>query len=278
MRKRRNFCDLGPWAYHISLLKNRLIRRLIWIKQSRYFAKKKSKESLPVQAFQHSSMILRKLGDVDMTLQHNKKTNLSLAVPKVHNVVIAPGEVFSFWRLVGSCTKRKGYKEGLVIKGGEVSSAIGGGMCQFSNLIHWLVLHSPLEIIEHHHHSYVDMFPDYGRKLPFGSGTSIMYNYLDYQFRNTTDQSFQLIITMDDEYLKGELRCERALSNSFKVVEKDNYFIREGDYYYRHNKIYRQVFNIETQDIVSQELLNENHAKVLYDASFIPVEAIRKQA
>jgi vancomycin resistance protein VanW len=29
---------------------------------------------------------------------------------------------------------------------------VGGGLCQFTNLLHWVALHSPLEIAEHHHH------------------------------------------------------------------------------------------------------------------------------
>lgn len=53
-------------------------------------------------------------------------------------------------------------------------------MCQFTNLIHWLILHSPLDIIEHHHHNRFDLFPDHNKKIPFGTGTSIMYNYIEY--------------------------------------------------------------------------------------------------
>jgi vancomycin resistance protein VanW len=110
-----------------------------------------------------------------MRLQDNKAVNLSLAAPKINGIIIKPQEVFSFWKLVGECTEAKGYKEGLVIKSGKVDKGIGGGMCQFSNLIHWMILHSPMTIIEHHHHNQIDMFPDYGRQIPFGTGTSIMY-------------------------------------------------------------------------------------------------------
>ena len=50
---------------------------------------------------------------------------------------------------------------------GEVKTSIGGGICQLANLLYWMALHTPLEVIERHHHSF-DPFPDSGRTLPFG--------------------------------------------------------------------------------------------------------------
>lgn len=108
-------------------------------------------------------------------------------------------------------SKAKGYRTGLTIANETPSSGIGGGMCQMTNLIHWMILHTPLEIIEHHHHDGFDLFPDFNRQVPFGTGTSIVYNYLDYRFKNNTDQTFQLIIYVTDTHLCGELRAEHPL-------------------------------------------------------------------
>jgi len=220
-------------------------------------------------------MIRRILGDVDMQLQENKAVNLALAAKKVNGIVIKPGSLFSFWKLVGSCTKRKGYKEGLIISKGRASSGIGGGMCQFTNLIHWLVLHSPLEIKEHHHHDGLDMFPDYGRKVPFGCGTSIMYNYLDYRFMNNTTQDFQLVIYTTDTHLCGELRTTAPLETSYHVLEEDACFVKKEDAFYRQNTIYKQVVDMHTGNEISREMIKKSNAKVLYDEKFIPVEKIR---
>jgi vancomycin resistance protein VanW len=202
--------------------------------------------------------------------------NLSLAAPKVNGILIRPGEVFSFWKLVGSCTSRKGYLEGLIIKSGKVSQGIGGGMCQFTNLIHWMVLHSPLEIIEHHHHNKIDMFPDYGRQIPFGTGTSVMYNYLDYQFINNTKQTFQLIVHTDNEYLCGELRSDKELEVAYHIHEENQYFNKVDKDYYRNNEIYRETIYKRSGNVISRELIIRNHSKVLYDSKYIPVELILK--
>lgn len=55
---------------------------------------------------------------------------------------------------------------------GVARSGIGGGISQISNLIHWLVLHSELQLVERANHSF-DPFADDSRVLPFGSGAAV---------------------------------------------------------------------------------------------------------
>ena len=208
---------------------------------------------------------------MDMTLQENKAVNLALAAPNVDGILIRPGQVFSFWHLVGRVSARKGYKTGLTIKGGLPSSDIGGGMCQFTNLIHWLVLHSPLTICEHHHHDGVDLFPDFGRVVPFGTGTSILYNYKDYRFVNNTGFTFQLIVELDDEYITGTLRCSDVLPQRYRIQVEDEYFSRENGIVWRSNKIYRRTVDVVTGNTVEKKLIKTNHARVMYDTSGLEI-------
>ncbi len=276
MQQRKLFCEISPLAYKISTYKCILVRRLSDIFSGNRFAKIKSDSNLPIIVYKHNSLIRRKLGNVDLLLQDNKAINLSLAAPKVNKIVIRPGEVFSFWKLVGSPNENKGYKTGLTIAKGEPSSDIGGGMCQFTNLIHWMILHSPLEIIEHHHHDGVDLFPDFNRVVPFGTGTSILYNYKDYRVKNNTDQNFQIIVYTTDEYLCGELRCEKSLSLSYHIYTEDEYFSRENNIVYRNGKIYRNIIDKKTGNIIKKELIKENHAKVMYDTSNLKIIDVTK--
>jgi len=265
MIKRKLFCEISPITYKISMHKCIFFRKLKDYFSGNKFAKKRTSEKLPVLIYKHDSLIRRKLGNVDLTLQENKAKNLSIAAPKVNGIIIKPGEVFSFWKLVGQASERKGYKPGLTIKQGSTSSGIGGGMCQFTNLIHWMVLHTPLDIIEHHHHDNIDLFPDFGRKVPFGTGTSIAYNYLDYRFKNNTNNTFQIIVYTTDEYLCGELRSNNELEYSYHIICEDEYFSRENDEVYRNNKIYRSIIDKKTGNEISKEIIKLNHAKVMYD-------------
>lgn len=145
------------------------------------------------------------------------------------------------------------------------SSGIGGGLCQLSNLIHWMVLHTDMEITEHHHHDEIDLFPDFKRVIPFGKGTSIMYNYQDYRFKNTTNITYQLIIYLTDEYLCGELRADNRQDYEYHIFAEDVFFSKEKDGVYRNGKVYREKNDCKTGKCVKKELIRTNHARVCYN-------------
>ncbi|MBL0706226.1 VanW family protein [Sinomonas sp. JC656] len=263
------FGEIHPVTYRISIAKGRLLRNVSDLRPTLHLARARSASSLPVLVYRHNSLIRRRLGNVNPELQDNKAVSLSIAAPRVDGVLIRPGEVFSFWKLVGPVTARRGYREGLTIDHDRAASGIGGGMCQFTNLIHWMVLHTPLEIVEHHHHSGLDLFPDFNRQIPFGTGTSIVYNYLDYRFRNTAEQTFQLRVSVGEEYLSGELRAESALPLKYHIHEEDACFFRQDGSVYRYNSIHRTARDKRTGSEVLREHLSTNTALVCYPEELI---------
>ena len=257
--KRKLFCEIAPWTYRLSVEKCILVRKIMDTLKTTRLAKEKSSEPLPVLVYKHASLIRRKLGNTDLSLQENKAVNLS------------PGETFSFLNLVGRDDARHGYKKGLTIAHGMPSSGVGGGLCQFTNLIHWMVLHSDLTITEHHHHDGIDLFPDYNRQIPFGTGTSIVYNYLDYRFRNDSQNTYQLLTYSDGEYLRGELRAVNALQYSYHIHSRDEHFSREDGVVYRNGIVERQIIDKNTGKCLKCDIIRRNHAKVMYDTSYLKV-------
>lgn len=272
--KRKLFCEISPLTYAISEKKCIIVRSLKNICCANHFAKTRQENRLPYVVYKHNSLIRRRLGNVDMRLQENKAVNLTIASPKITNILIRPGETFSFWYLVGNTTAKKGYKEGLTIFADHTEPGIGGGMCQMTNLIHWMVLHSDLKITEHHHHDGLDLFPDFQRKIPFGTGTSIMYNYLDYRFKNTTNRTYQLIVYTTPEYLCGELRTDLPQNNKYHISAKNVFFSREKGVVYRNGEVYRKKIDNRTGRVVEEKLIRRNHAKVLYDTSGLDIVEI----
>ena len=230
--ERKLFCEISPFTYRLSMEKEILKRHIQDMLRKTQFAKKRTEESLPVVIYRHNSLIRRRLGNVNMQLQENKAT---------------------------------GYKEGLTIAKGKPSQGIGGGMCQLSNLVHWLVLHSELTITEHHHHDGLDLFPDFGRQIPFGTGTSISYNYIDYRFRNDTQNTYQLRLWTDDEYLCGELRATEQQPHTFHIHAENEFFSRENGVIYRNGEVYRDVIDRTSGQRLESQLIRTNHARVMYD-------------
>ena len=271
---RKLFCELSPTCYKISIAKERTKRDIRNILEKNKLATNISKKELPNIVKSHTSIILRKLHNVDMQLQINKKTNLEIASQKINGLIIHPGEIFSFWYLIGETTRKYGYKPGLVISKHGLNAEVGGGLCQLANMIHYLVLNSPLEVIELHHHSDA-LFPDDRRRVPFGTGTSVFYNYLDYRFKNNTDQDVQLLLWIEDNTLCGELRSEKEFTYRYKLVEENHHFKKEGNKYYRISQVYRIVIDRTTNKEVKKEMILDNHSEVMYDYNLIPVSEIR---
>lgn len=277
---RKLFGEISPLTYRIAVQRQILLRKVTNARSRARFAQQRTAEDLPVSIYRHNSSIRRRLGNVDLALQENKAVSLGLAAPHIDGVLIRPGETFSFWHLVGHCSAKKGYRTGLTISYNGPASGIGGGLCQFTNLLHWMVLHSPLEIVEHHHHGAIDLFPDFNRQIPFGAGTSIVYNYLDYRVFNATQNTFQFRISLTGEHLKGELRAAEPLTVKYHLQEKDAHFQEEGGEVFRRNKVYRSVRDKFTGNEIAHELIIESNARVLYSRELInpPIRAAAREA
>lgn len=246
----------GRWYYTLK-------RWLYWHLHAAQYSRNRQ-EALENVIARHQTPLLRRLKDVDMYLQHNKVVNLRLAAACINGIVLAPGQSFSFWFLVGRPSRRRGFLEGLVLEQGRIGKGTGGGLCQMGNLIHWMALHSPLTVTERWRHSY-DVFPDENRKLPFGSGATLAYNYIDLQLRNDTAQTFQILLQVSETDLLGEIRSDQPVPFRYQIEETEH-LIRHEPWggYSRHNKLLRTVFEEKTDTLLRQEIITENHALMMY--------------
>ena len=238
-------------------------RKWQWVMGGTKWAKQSKKSMNGHFVFKHKSMVLRPLKDVDMYLQENKRTNLKLAIRGLNQTTIRSGETLSVWKMVGRPTASKGYLEGLVLNQGRIDKGIGGGLCQLGNLLFWIFAHSPIAITERYRHGF-DVFPDVNRKVPFGAGATLAYNYIDLQVKNESTFDFQIKLWMDDEYLHGELVSNVPLNSKFRIEER-NHIMEQQMWggYSRHNQIVKIETDAEDNEIES--LLVENHAIMMYN-------------
>jgi len=225
--------------------------------------------TLPHVIFSHHTPLLRQLRNVDMQLQHNKIVNLKLAGACINGLVLKPGETFSFWRLIGKTTERKGYLKGMVLNNGGFYPGTGGGLCQMSNLIYWITLHTPLTVVERWRHNY-DVFPDANRTQPFGSGATVAYNYIDLQIKNETNTDYQLHIWLDEQYLHAEWRSGAPPDLSYEVYESDHFINAEWwGGYTRCNVLHRRVYDPHHHEI-GDEFICRNQAIMMYEPLLAP--------
>jgi vancomycin resistance protein VanW len=263
-----------PWLYHTSVFAHQMQRHVYDLADRGAAAQLRPEISTNYLVAEAGSVVLRRLADVNIMLQHNKRRNLELAIATLDSRVLRPGESLSFWRCVGNPTARRGYLPGLVLAHGRLQAAVGGGLCQLSNLLHWLALHTPLLVVERHHHGH-DSFPDVGRVVPFGTGATVFYNYLDLRLRNEGPEAYRLRLWLTEEELRGEIRSDRPPNLTYKIVEEDHRFRRRGPGVFRENRLFRATQDRETGAPVGRELLAHNVFPVLYQPG--PEVAIQEE-
>ncbi len=249
-------------------VKRHQLRRYIrWLREWRQFARTRIEEGAlgnhPIEVFRHSSVLIRDLDRAEQDLQFGKITNLQIAARCLDRLLIRPGEILSFWFTVGAPTRRRGFEDGLELRRRKLVPSVGGGLCQMSNLLYWMALHVDLDVIEHHRHGY-DLFPDHRRRLPFGSGATVLYNYRDLQLRNTLDQPLVLRLRVGPEDLEGWFLAAQPLGFEVQLYETDHRFFARDACVWRANRLWRRVSD-RGGPTVREELISSNVCEVLYD-------------
>ena len=166
-----------------------------------------SKHSPPVK-YQNKIELRQKLNPNDA-----KMHNLNLAIKAIETTHILPGEIFSFWKIVGNPSKKNGFIESRSIVGNQITTSVGGGLCQLSGLIYYMSLLSNLEIIERYNHS-VDIYNDETRFTPLGSDATVVYGYKDSKIKNNHTSPINFTFDVNENSIAIELNHSLSLSRN----------------------------------------------------------------
>src|SRR6185312_3089555 len=98
----------------------------------------------------------------------------------IDGTLVAPGSTFSFNQTTGARNAAKGFLEAPVIVNGEVTTGLGGGVCQVSTTVFNAAFEAGLKITERTNHSlYISHYPQ-------GRDATVDYPDVDLQFVNDT--------------------------------------------------------------------------------------------
>lgn len=116
----------------------------------------------------------------------NRTTNLRLASEKINGTVIMPGEVFSYNKVVGKRTIAAGYKEAAIYENGQVTSGLGGGICQISTTLYNVAVEADLEITSRRNHMFTTSY------VPAGKDATVVWGSTDFKFKNSRDYPIKI--------------------------------------------------------------------------------------
>ena len=225
-------------------------------------------EAFPCELFGDRSLLINEHTGADIRYQYNKAHNLRLAFRTISHVVIEPGETFSVWWLARHADRDEPYKDGLCVHNGKLVAVYGGGLCQLSNLLFWLFLHSPLTIVERHMHK-VKEFPNPSESDPCGVDATILEGWLDLRARNDTDMPIQIVLDLDDRYCYGRLLTPRPYDRRYAVANRNLHYFRRGGRSYESVEVVRQTLNAQSGRLLKEDALYTNVCEIGYAVASI---------
>jgi vancomycin resistance protein YoaR len=105
---------------------------------------------------------------------------VQLVAHLIDGALVAPGATFSFNDTTGERTADKGFLEAPVIVNGELTTGLGGGVCQVSTTVFNAAFEAGLKITERTNHAlYISHYPQ-------GRDATVNYPDVDLKFVNDT--------------------------------------------------------------------------------------------
>ncbi|PRY47934.1 vancomycin resistance protein YoaR [Geodermatophilus tzadiensis] len=127
------------------------------------------------------------------TGNNSSGTNIRVVSEEVDGALVLPGETFSLNTHTGPRGTAQGYVPANVISGGELSTAVGGGISQFATTMFNAVFFAGLEDVYHKPHSF------YISRYPAGREATVYEGQIDLQWRNDTETG----IYVDTQWTPG---------------------------------------------------------------------------
>ena len=205
----------------------------------------------------------------------NRSNNLQLAGKSINDVILKPGEEFSYNATLGERTVKNGYKEAHVYSGGEVVDGLGGGICQISSTLYNAVLLANLEITSRTNHMF---YPEYVKP---SLDATVAWGSIDFKFKNSRETPVKIkasvsggVATVSIYGLKveGEPIVEieqKTLTTSYpKTIEREDPSMDEGKKVISQTPVngytseaYRVLKDPKTKEVLSRTLLSKDTYK-----------------
>lgn len=144
----------------------------------------------------------------------DRLSNVITAAKALDGVVLMPGQVFSYNETLGPRTIENGYKAAPAYIGGKTVDEVGGGICQDSSTLYMAVLRANLEIVQRTNHMYTVGY------VPNGMDATVVYNAIDFKFKNSTDYPIRIRAVVDGRKLTVRLLGTKVQAFTVKLVNE----------------------------------------------------------
>ena len=142
----------------------------------------------------------------------------------------------------------------------------GGGLCHLSNLLHYIFLMSPLTVTERHGHQ-VKSFPDPDKSSIQGIDATIHSGWLDLRVKNETNNTYQIDISFDDEFMYGRILSDKESNVKYKIINEEFKYIKKNEKVYECVDVTRLELDKNTNEEIKKEKLYDEKVLIEYELS-----------
>ena len=154
---------------------------------------------------------------------NQRSHNVEKSAKVTSDILLMPGQVFSYNSYTGKTNSKNGYQEAPVIINGKLEQSAGGGVCQTSSTIFNTALLSGMDIVSVTNHSSSLTY------VPLGRDATVNDEGLDFKFKNTFDHPVYIKNTVQNKQLTCTIygntgdkkNIDIVVENKAKEDEKD---------------------------------------------------------
>nr|WP_312214080.1 VanW family protein [Clostridioides sp.] len=181
------------------------------------------------------------------TSSYGRAYNVGLSARKTSDVLLMPGEEFSYNAMTGPSNRANGYKNAPVIVYGKLQQAPGGGVCQTSSTVYNAALFSGMQITEVTNHSAASTY------VPRGRDATVSDGGLNLRFKNPYKHPVFVKNTANGSVVTSTIYGNSADKQNISVDVR----YRSGKY-----STYR-YFKDESGNVVKSEHISDSKYKQL---------------
>lgn len=122
----------------------------------------------------------------------NRVNNVKKAAKSINEIIMMPGEEFSYNQVLGKRTAENGYLPAGAYSGGEVVQEYGGGICQVSSTLYYCCLYANLRITSRTCHYFPVSY------LPAGLDATVSWGGPEYKFINNREYPIKIVAYVDE--------------------------------------------------------------------------------
>lgn len=227
------------------------------------------KNLTPKYLYKELSKVDTELGYYETDFNENNKhrvNNIKIASDAINNIIVNPGEEFSFNEHIQNCYVKKMFEKAPIIVNGKLEEGLGGGICQVSSTLYNAVLYSGLEVTRIRNHSIPSSYINKGRDATVSHGN------LDFRFKNNSDTSIVIFSNVNNNKVKttiyGQAKNKKNIEIFTDIVEciPNNTEIKNSNELYKGEKYIeegRKGYKVKTYRVYKEsqdiELINESY-------------------